>query len=103
MRSSRLAALTTALLAVPGAAMAATAGGGGMPYSAGLNTFSTSVRGEIAGILILVGIVGGVGLWIAGGQLEGMLNTIARVIIGGCIVGGVVVFMTTIGITGAVM
>ena len=103
MKLAKAAALAAALILLPAAAMAATAGGGGMPYSAGLNTFSQSVRGEIAGILILVGIVGGVGLWIAGGQLEGMLNTIARVIIGGCIVGGVVVFMTTIGITGAVM
>jgi type IV secretory pathway VirB2 component (pilin) len=103
MKSMRLAALAAVLAALPAVALAANAGGGGMPYSAGLNTFSTSIRGEVAGILILVGIVGGVGLWIAGGQLEGMLNTIARVIIGGCIVGGVAVFMTTIGITGAVM
>lgn len=103
MKALQRVALAAALILLPTVAMAATATGGGMPYSAGLNTFSQSVRGEIAGILILVGIVGGVGLWIAGGQLEGMLNTIARVIIGGCIVGGVVVFMTTIGITGAVM
>lgn len=102
LRSAAAALAATAAM-LPAAVFAATTGGSGMPYSAGLNTFSTSVRGEIAGILILVGIVGGVGLWIAGGQLEGMLNTIARVIIGGCIVGGVVVFMTSIGITGAVM
>jgi len=48
-------------------------------------------------------VIGGVGLWIAGGQLEGMLQTIARVIIGACIVGGVVTFMTTIGVAGAVI
>ena len=87
-----------------GAAYAAVAGGGGgMPYSQGLNAFSTSVRGEVAAILIIIGVVGGVGLWIAGGQLEGMLQTIARVIIGACIVGGVVTFLTTIGVTGALV
>jgi type IV secretory pathway VirB2 component (pilin) len=84
-------------------AHAATTGGGAMPYSPGLTTFSTSLRGEIAGILIVIGVIGGVGLWIAGGQLEGMLQTIARVIIGACIVGGVVTFLTTIGVTGAVL
>ena len=99
----KLAKTTAKFLALPIAAIAAQAGGGAMPYSTGLNTFSTSVRGEIAGILIIVGIIGGVGLWIAGGQLEGMLNNIAKVIIGACIVGGVVTFMTAIGITGAVM
>jgi len=85
------------------AAHAAVTGGGAMPYSTGLTTFSTSLRGEIAGILIVIGVIGGVGLWIAGGQLEGMLQTIARVIIGACIVGGVVTFLSTIGVTGAVL
>jgi|tagenome__1003787_1003787.scaffolds.fasta_scaffold20754042_2 type IV secretory pathway VirB2 component (pilin) len=84
-------------------AHASVTGGGAMPYSTGLTTFSTSLRGEIAGILIVIGVIGGVGLWIAGGQLEGMLQTIARVIIGACIVGGVVTFMTTIGVAGAVI
>lgn len=102
MKALQRIALATALILLPAVAMAATAGGG-MPYSTGLTTFSNSVKGEIAGILILVGVVGGVGIWIAGGQLEGMLNTIARVIIGGCIVGGVVLFMTAVGISGAVM
>jgi type IV secretion system protein TrbC len=99
-----LARAATIAACIPnGAAYAATAGGGGMPYSQGLNTFSTSVRGEVAAILIIIGVVGGVGLWIAGGQLEGLLQTIARVIIGACIVGGVVVFLTTIGVTGALV
>jgi type IV secretory pathway VirB2 component (pilin) len=89
---------------LPAAAEAAVGGGGGgMPYSAGLQTFSTSVKGEVAGILIVVGIVGGIGLWIAGGQLEGMLNTIAKCIIGACIIGGVVTFLTAIGVAGALV
>jgi type IV secretory pathway VirB2 component (pilin) len=100
-------ALAVGLLALSSAAaMAATAAGSGvgtMPYEAGLTTFSTSVRGTIAGILIVIGVVGGVGMWIAGGQLDGMLQTIARVIIGACIVGGVVTFLTAIGVTGALI
>jgi hypothetical protein len=42
-------------------------------------------------------------MWIAGGQLDGMLQTIARVIIGACIVGGVVTFLSAIGVAGAVI
>jgi len=97
-------AITAGLLALSSAAaMAATTGGAGMPYDAGLTTFSNSIRTTIAGNLITIGVVGGVGMWIAGGQLDGMLQTIARVIIGACIVGGVVTFLSTIGVTGAVL
>ena len=102
----RVGARAAGLLAplLPALAHAAAAGGGGgMPYSAGLTTFRTSVQGEIAGILIVVGIVGGIGLWIAGGQLEGMLNTVAKCIIGACIIGGVVAFLTAIGVAGALV
>src|SRR5689334_25337320 len=100
---ARVGAVATASVALLRSAHAAVTGGGNMPYSGGIETFSTSLRGEIAGILIVIGVIGGVGLWIAGGQLEGMLQTIARVIIGACIVGGVVTFLTTIGVAGAVV
>lgn len=82
---------------------AASAAGGGMPYSTGLNTFKTSVTGEIAGILIVIAVVCGVGLWIAGGQLDGLMHTIAKVVIGGCIVGGVVAFAAAVGMGGAII
>ena len=82
---------------------AASAGGGGMPYSTGLNTFKTSVTGEIAGILIVIAVVCGVGLWIAGGQLDGLMHTIAKVVIGGCIVGGVLAFAAAVGMGGAII
>ena len=95
--------ITTAMVTIPEIAMAAQAGGGGMPYSTGLNTLSTSVRTEIAGILILIAVVIGVGMWIAGGQLDGMLLTVARVIIGACIVGSVATFLSTIGVAGALI
>jgi type IV secretory pathway VirB2 component (pilin) len=98
-----LAIVCGVLIVTAAAAMAATASGGTMPYEAGLTTFSTSIRGTIAGILIVIGVVGGVGMWIAGGQLDGMLQTIARVIIGACIVGGVVTFLSAIGVAGAVI
>ncbi|MGF7213153.1 type IV secretory pathway VirB2 component (pilin) [Skermanella aerolata] len=91
------------LIVTTAAADAAVTGGGAMPYDAGLTTFSASIRGTIAGILIVIGVVGGVGMWIAGGQLDGMLQTIARVIIGACIVGGVVAFLSAIGVAGAVI
>jgi type IV secretory pathway VirB2 component (pilin) len=96
-------ASTVATLAPQAAFAAAAAAGGGMPYSTGLNTFKTSVTGEIAGILIVIAIVAGVGLWIAGGQLDGLMHTIAKVVIGGCIVGGVVAFATAVGMGGAII
>lgn len=101
----RLASGAAAVIAtvLPGAALAATAAGGGMPYSTGLGTFKTSVTGEIAGILIVIAVVGGVALWIGGGQLDGMLHHIAKVIIGACIVGGVVAFLAAIGVSGAII
>ena len=95
--------LAGAVALTPAAANAAVGGAGGMPYSTGLNTFNTSVKGEVAAILITVGVVGGIGLWIAGGQLEGMLNTIAKCIIGACIIGGVVTFLSAIGVAGALV
>jgi type IV secretory pathway VirB2 component (pilin) len=96
-------AVTLAFMLAPHLAMAAAAAGGGMPYSGGLTTFRTSVTGEIAGILIVIAIVGGVGLWIFGGQLDGLMQTIVRVVIGGCIVGGVTAFMAAVGMTGAII
>lgn len=96
-------ALVITALAPRVAFAAAAAGGGGMPYSTGLNTFKTSVTGEIAGILIVIAIVAGVGLWIAGGQLDGLMHTIAKVVIGGCIVGGVVAFASAVGMGGAII
>lgn len=104
MKQARLFLAFTYAVLVPRLAMAAaTAGGGVMPYSTGLSTFRTSVTGEVAGILIVVAIVCGVGLWIAGGQLDGLMHTIAKVVIGGCIVGGVVAFMSAVGMAGAII
>ncbi len=105
MMQRKLVAVACAVAAVvPRIALAATAaGGGGMPYSQGLGTFKTSVTGEIAGILIVIAIVAGVGLWIAGGQLDGLMHTIAKVVIGGCIVGGVVAFAAAVGMGGAII
>lgn len=85
------------------ASAAAASGGGGMPYSQGMNTLKTSVTGEVAGILIVIAVVAGVGLWISGGQLDGLLHTLAKVIIGGCIVGGVVAFAAAVGMGGAII
>jgi type IV secretory pathway VirB2 component (pilin) len=103
MRKSIVATFAVSALAPRIALAAASAAGGGMPYSTGLNTFKTSVTGEIAGILIVIAIVCGVGLWIAGGQLDGLMHTIAKVVIGGCIVGGVVAFAAAVGMGGAII
>ena len=54
-------ATISALALVPGVAEAATGGGGSMPYSSWLQTFRTSVSGEIAQIISLVVVVGGAG------------------------------------------
>ena len=104
-RTALLALVVTAATALaPLPARAATAaGGGGMPYSAGLNTFATSVQGEVAFIIILIAIVAGVGAFIFMGGLEVLLTTIGKTIIGIGIVGAVVAFATLAGVTGAIV
>ena len=86
-----------------GTAYAAGAGGGGMPYSAGLNTFKTSVTGEVAGIIAVIGVVAGVAAYLYQGVLDPLLMKIVQVVIAVCIIGGVTTFLTTMGVAGAVV
>ena len=86
-----------------GNAYAAGAGGGGMPYSAGLNTFKTSVTGEVAGIIAVIGVVAGVAAYLYQGVLDPLLMKIVQVVIAVCIIGGVTTFLTTMGVAGAVV
>ena len=96
-------AFMAALILLPSVgAFAANAGGGGMPYSAGLATFTTSVQTEIAFFLIVVAIVCGVGGYIMQGQLTGLMETVGRVMIGIAIIGGVAAFAALAGVAGAV-
>lgn len=92
----------SALVLLPGAAEAA-AGGGSMPYSTWLQTFKTSVTGEVAQVISLVVIVGGVAGWILAGQLEGLLQVIMRSGLGIAIVVGAAAFITSVGSAGAVL
>jgi type IV secretory pathway VirB2 component (pilin) len=96
--------MATAVMCVTVDAYAAVAGGGGgMPYSQGLNTLSNSVKTEIAGALIIIGVVMGIGVWMYGGQLDGLLMSIMKLIVAACIIGGVGTFLTSIGVTGALL
>jgi len=95
--------LALGLMLLPELAMAATAAGGGMPYSTGLSTFRTSVTGEIAGIICLIGVIGAVAAYLLQGMLDGLMMSIVRVVIGACIIGGAATFLTTIGVTGAIV
>jgi type IV secretion system protein TrbC len=103
LRRVAMALLIMGLTFLPDLALAATAGGGGMPYSTGLNTFRTSVTGEIAGIICLIGVIGAVIAYLLQGMLDGLMMSIVRVIIGACIIGGAATFLTTIGVTGAIV
>jgi len=97
-------AAVSALLLVPGAAEAAAGGGGGaMPYSTWLTTFKTSVTGEVAQIISLIVIVGGVAGWILPGQLEGLLQVLLRCGLGIAIIVGATAFITSVGSAGAVL
>jgi type IV secretory pathway VirB2 component (pilin) len=101
-----IAAAVAALgpLAAPSAAYASiTGGGGGMPYSSGLGTLNTSVRGEVAAILIVICIVCGVGGYIIAGQMEGLFNVIGRAMIGIGIIGSVTTIAAVAGVTGALV
>jgi type IV secretion system protein TrbC len=98
-----VAAAITGLVFLPELALAATTGGGGMPYSTGLTTFRTSVTGEVAGIICLIGVIGAVAAYLLQGMLDGLMMSIVRVVIGACIIGGAATFLTTIGVTGAIV
>ena len=98
-----LAAACWALALAPDPVFAGGAGGGGMPYSAGLSTFKTSVTGEVAGIIAVIGVVAGVAAYLYQGVLDPLLMKIVQVVIAICIIGGVTTFLTTMGVTGAVV
>lgn len=92
-----------AILMIPEVAAAANAGGT-MPYSTGLTRFRDSMSGEVAGALIVIGLVGGCAMWMWGGELSGMLAQIAKIIIIVCIIsGGGTALLTALGVTGAVI
>lgn len=78
-------------------------GGGGMPYSTGLNTFKTSVTGEVAGIICLIGVIAGCAAYLYQGVLDPLLMKIVQVVIAICIIGGAATFITSMGVTGAVV
>lgn len=98
-----MALLAISLLFLPEVAMAAAAAGGGMPYSTGLTTFRTSVTGEIAGIICLIGVIGAVAAYLFQGMLDGLMMSVVRIVIGTCIIGGAATFLTAIGVTGAII
>lgn len=95
-------AAISALVLVPGAAEAA-AGGGSMPYSTWLTTFKASVSGEVAQMISLVVVVGGVAGWILAGQLEGLLQVLLRCGVGIAIIVGAATFITSTGSAGALL
>lgn len=96
-------AIATISALVPGVAEAATGGGGSMPYSSWLQTFRTSVSGEIAQIISLVVVVGGVAGWILAGQLEGLLQVLLRCGVGIAVIVGAAAFITSTGSAGALL
>lgn len=96
-------AAIAALALVPGAAEAAAGGGGSMPYSSWLTTFKTSVSGEVAQMISLVVVVGGVAGWILAGQLEGLLQVLLRCGMGIAIIVGAAAFITSTGSAGALI
>jgi hypothetical protein len=97
--------IATAISTIPGIVQAAamSGGGGAMPYSAGLGKFSTSVTTEIAMIVLLIAVVGGVAYYLSSKQLEGLLDRIVQIGIAAGVVGGAVVLFTTFGFTGAIV
>jgi type IV secretion system protein VirB2 len=105
MSTRALFLLTLAIAAVVSfhPALAGAAVGGGMPYSTFLTTFRTSVTGEVAGIICMIAIVAGVATYIFASAFDGVLLAIVRVVIGIAIVGGATTFITTAGVTGAIV
>ena len=59
--------------------------------------------GEVAGIFCLVGVVAGVAAYLYQGVLDPLMMKIVQVVIAVCIVGGAATFLTSMGVTGAVV
>ena len=62
-------------------AAAAVGTGGGLPYETWLESLRNSVTGPVAFSLSLVGIVGGGGVLIFGGDLNGFLRTVLFIVL----------------------
>ncbi|MGD0107252.1 MAG: TrbC/VirB2 family protein [Rhodopila sp.] len=92
-----------AAVSLPDLAHAASAAGGGMPYSSFLGTFKTSITGEIAAIICVIAIIAGVATYIFASAFDGILLTIARIAIGATIIGSAVTTLTTMGVSGAIV
>lgn len=92
-----LAVLFVAAFFLPDLAFAANAGGGGMPYDNGMNKLGQSIQGPVAYLICLVAVVCGVGAYLMAGQLEGLMQTLMRCIIGVCIITAVGAFITAVG------
>jgi type IV secretion system protein VirB2 len=88
---------------IPDVAAAAAAAGGGMPYSSGLQKLRQSITGEVAGIMIIIGVVAGGVVWMAGGELNGLLSFMARAVMVIGLVGGIAAFLTMAGVSGALI
>jgi hypothetical protein len=97
-----VAALGAVMLA-PSLAHAATAAGGGMPYSAGIGVFKSSVIGEVAGIICLIAVVAGVATYLFQGVMDHLMLGIVRVIIGAGIIGSATTALVAFGVTGAIV
>jgi hypothetical protein len=88
----------------PAIAHAATAtGGGGMPYSPGLNTYKGSATTEIAAIICMIGVIGGVAVYLQRHDIEPLLMKIVQVIVAICVIGGAATFITAVGVAGAIV
>lgn len=76
-----LTVLSALILALPDFAMAAAAGGGGLPYEAWLTTLQTSVTGPVAFAISIIGIVVAGGVLIFGGDLNGFFRTLVFIVL----------------------
>lgn len=95
--------LTGLLLASPWAANATTAGGGGMPWSTGLGTFTTSLTTEIAFFIVVCAVIGAGGYFIMTNEFGVLGQRIGAVLITMGLVGGIVQLAGMMGMTGAIV
>jgi type IV secretory pathway VirB2 component (pilin) len=97
------AGLAGLLLALPVAAEATTAGGGGMPWSTGLGTFTTSLTGEIAFFIVVCAVLGGGAYFVMSNEFGVLAQRIGAILITMGLVGGIVQLAGMMGMTGAIV
>ena len=100
-RTVRMGLAVVFLALVAGPAMAATGGGGGLPWEAPLQQIQQSITGPVAGFIALAAVAVAGGMLIFGGELNDFARRLMYVVLVAGILLGATQIVGMFGATGA--